>query len=401
MTYSEKHAKVHPIGRFVLLLGANLTLMAGSSLSPGLPAITAEFQHVPGITFWTSMVLTLPALFVVLGGPLMGFLVDRFGRKPVLIGSLLLGGLGGSSAVLMHSLPAIMVTRALVGLGIAGSMTATNSLVADYFSGDARAKFLGQVTAFTGFAGVIFMPFGGLLASLNWHYAFFSYLPALIFAPLTIFFIHEPEIIRADVSEVMTTKLKLKPLSLYIVIAIMLNQLAFMSVPVFIASYLQKLVGADSIQVGLIGAFSGLFSFLGGLIYGRINRKFDYLKINTVSFLAYSFGFLAIGLAKDWSLIVVGEVLVGFGMGVIPSNLTTWLAHEVQPMVRGRANGLFVTMMFLGNFLTSILLTPIIQATSIKSAYYISALVVAMASVAGVIVHKRMARTSLVQNGVD
>lgn len=401
MTYSEKHAKVHPIGRFVLLLGANLTLMAGSSLSPGLPAITAEFQHVPGITFWTSMVLTLPALFVVLGGPLMGFLVDRFGRKPVLIGSLLLGGLGGSSAVLMHSLPAIMVTRALVGLGIAGSMTATNSLVADYFSGDARAKFLGQVTAFTGFAGVIFMPFGGLLASLNWHYAFFSYLPALIFAPLTIFFIHEPERIRADVSEVMTTKLKLKPLSLYIVIAIMLNQLAFMSVPVFIASYLQKLVGADSIQVGLIGAFSGLFSFLGGLIYGRINRKFDYLKINTVSFLAYSFGFLAIGLAKDWSLIVVGEVLVGFGMGVIPSNLTTWLAHEVQPMVRGRANGLFVTMMFLGNFLTSILLTPIIQATSIKSAYYISALVVAMASVAGVIVHKRMARTSLVQNGVD
>ncbi len=129
-----------------------------------------------------------------------------------------------------------MVTRALVGLGIAGSMTATNSLVADYFSGDARAKFLGQVTAFTGFAGVIFMPFGGLLASLNWHYAFLSYLPALIFAPLTMFYIYEPEVIRTHESEAIATKMKLKPLSLYIVIAIMLNQLAFMSVPVFIAS---------------------------------------------------------------------------------------------------------------------------------------------------------------------
>lgn len=401
MTHSDQNARVHPIGRFVLLLGANLTLMAGSSLSPGLPAISAEFQHVPGITFWTSMVLTMPALFVVLGGPLMGFLADRFGRKPLLIASLILGGLGGSSAVLMHSLPAILVTRALVGLGIAGSTTATNSLVADYFSGDARAKFLGQVTAFTGFAGVLFMPFGGYLASLNWHYAFVSYLPALIFVPLTLFFIREPESVLAHEADAMTAKLKFKPVSIYIFAAIMLNQLAFMSVPVFIASYLQDLVGAGSIEVGLIGAFSGLFSFLGGLIYGRINQKFDYLRINTVIFLAYALGFLAIGLAQNWVLIVVGEVLVGFGMGVIPSNLSTWLASEVQPLVRGRANGLYVTMMFLGNFATSILLTPIAQATNLRSVYYISAVVVAFASVAGVALHKSLARTAAEESAAE
>ena len=341
------------------------------------------------------MVLTLPALFVVLGGPLMGFLVDRFGRKPVLIGSLLLGGLGGSSAVLMQSLTGIMVTRALVGLGIAGSTTATNSLVADYFAGDARAKFLGQVTAFTGFAGVVFMPIGGLLASLNWHYAFLSYLPALIFVPLAIFFIQEPKSVLEHESDALATKLKLKPVSIYIVVAIMLNQLAFMTVPVFIASYLQKLVGADSIQVGLIGALSSLLSFFGGLIYGRINRKFSYLKINTIAFLVYSLGFLAIGLANNWTLVVMGEILVGFGMGVIPSNLSTWLAHEVQPQVRGRANGLYVTMMFLGNFATSILFSPIVLATNYKSAYYLGAMAVAIASLAGVIVHKRLARTAV------
>jgi MFS family permease len=294
-----------------------------------------------------------------------------------------------------------MVTRALVGLGIAGSTTATNSLVADYFDGDARAKFLGQVTAFTGFAGVVFMPIGGFLASLNWHYAFLSYLPALLFVPLAIFFIHEPKSVLEHESDALATKLKLKPVSIYIVVAIMLNQLAFMTVPVFIASYLQDLVGADSIQVGLIGAFSSLLSFIGGLIYGRINRKFSYLKINTVSFLVYSLGFLAIGLAHNWTLIVVGEILVGFGMGVIPSNLSTWLAHEVQPPVRGRANGLYVTMMFLGNFATSILFSPIIQATNYKSAYYLGAVAVAIASVAGVVVHKRLARTAAEQSAVE
>lgn len=392
MNNSERNARVSPVGRFVLLLGSNLTLMAGSSLSPGLPAVRAEFQNVPGITFWTSMVLTMPALFVVLGGPLMGFLADRIGRKPLLIGSLILGGLSGSAAVLMPSLGLILVTRALVGLGIAGSMTATNSLVADYFAGDERAKFMGQVTAFTGFGGVIFMPLGGFLASFNWHYAFLSYLPALLMAPLAMIFIHEPGAVAAPETDAVEAKLKFNPVSIYIFIAIMLNQLAFMSVPVFIATYLKDLVDAGSIAVGLIGAFSGLFSFLGGLIYGRINKRFNYQQINTVVFLAYSLGFLAIGLAQNWALIVVGEALVGFGMGVIPSNLTTWLANEVQPQVRGRANGIYVTMMFLGNFATSILFTPIVQAAGLKFIYFLSAAIVALASLAGVVLHQRMAR---------
>ena len=392
MNNSERNARVSPVGRFVLLLGSNLTLMAGSSLSPGLPAVRAEFQNVPGITFWTSMVLTMPALFVVLGGPLMGFLADRIGRKPLLIGSLILGGLSGSAAVLMPSLGLILVTRALVGLGIAGSMTATNSLVADYFAGDERAKFMGQVTAFTGFGGVIFMPLGGFLASFNWHYAFLSYLPALLMAPLAMIFIHEPGAVAAPETDAVEAKLKFNPVSIYIFIAIMLNQLAFMSVPVFIATYLKDLVDAGSIAVGLIGAFSGLFSFLGGLIYGRINKRFNYQQINTVIFLAYSLGFLAIGLAQNWALIVVGEALVGFGMGVIPSNLTTWLANEVQPQVRGRANGIYVTMMFLGNFATSILFTPIVQAAGLKFIYFLSAAIVALASLAGVVLHQRMAR---------
>lgn len=394
MTNSERTARISPVGRIVLLLGANLALMAGSSLSPGLPAIRETFQDVPGIFFWTSMVLTLPALFVVLGGPVMGYLVDRFGRKPILVGSLILGGLGGSLATLMPTLFTILVTRVLVGFSIAGSMTATNSLVGDLFTGDERAKYMGQVYAFTGFAGVVFMTLGGYLANVNWHYSFLSYLPTLLIAPLAAIFIHEPEEVVAHESEAVKTKLKFKPVSIYIFIAIMLNQLAFMSAPVFIATYLQRLLGAGSVEAGLISAFAGIFSFLGGLIYGWINRRYDYMKINTVSFLVYSLGFLSLALARDWTLIVVGEMLVGFGMGVIPSNLSTWLANEAQPLVRGRANGIFVTMMFLGNFVSSVLFTPIVQATKIESAYYISALIVLLTAVAGVVLHRSLARSS-------
>ncbi|MBG0786652.1 MAG: MFS transporter [Anaerolineaceae bacterium] len=390
MVQSEQKTRISPTGRFILLLGANLALMAGSSLSPGLPAIRESFKDVPGIYFWTSMVLTLPALFVVLGGPILGFLVDRFGRKPVLIGSLILGGLGGSLAFVMQTLFGVLVTRALVGFSIAGSMTATNSLVADFFEGDERAKFMGQVYAFTGISGVVFLTLGGFLANIDWHYSFLSYLPALLIAPLAMIFIHEPQEVIAHEADALKTKLKFKPVSIYIFIAIMLNQVAFMSVPVFIATYLKDLVGVGSVEVGFISAFSGLLSFIGGLIYGWINRHYSFMKINIGSFILYSFGFLALGLAQGWPLIVLGEILVGFGMGVIPSNLATWLANEAQPLVRGRANGVYITMMYLGNFASSVIFTPIVQATRIEWAYFISALLVLFAGIAGFVLQNTL-----------
>lgn len=388
----EQTGQISPIGRLVLLMGSNLVLMAGSSLSPGLPAIRETFQHVPGIFFWTSMVLTLPALIVVLSGPVTGIMVDRFGRKPILIGSLIVGGLGGSLAVVMHSLVGVLASRVLVGLAIAGTMTATNSLVADYFTGEDRAKFMGQVYAFTGIGGVIFLSLGGFLTNIDWHYSFLSYLPALLIAPLAAITIHEPEEVVEHEAEALTTKLKFKPTSIYIFIAIMLNQLAFMAVPVFIATYLHDLVGAGSIGVGLISAFSGFFSFIGGWVFGRINQRFNFRQINTISFMLYSLGFLALGLAQNWTLIVIGEMLVGFGMGVIPSNLSTWLAHEARPLVRGRANGIYVTMMFLGNFASSVVFTPIAQAAGMPLVYYLSATIVALTSVAGVVLFRLLAK---------
>ncbi len=381
----QNKPSVRPITRLILLLGANLALMAGSSLSPGIPAMQAEFHDVPGSVFWVSMIMTLPALFVVIGGPIVGFFTDRFGRKPVLVISLLLNALSGSAGYLLHSIGAILITRALVGLSIAGSMTATNALAADYFNGDERSKFMGDLSAFTGLTGVVFLSLGGFLSDLNWHYSFLSYLPLLILFPLTIIFIHEPEEIAEHEDEALETKLKMKPAIYYIFAAIAINQFAFVTIPIYIALYLFSLLGIGGTEVGLLGAASGVFSFIGGLLYGGISRKFTYKKLNMLLFILSGTGFLSIGLAKSWPLVILGELLLGFAMGLIPSNLTNWLSREVQPLVRGRANGIYVTMMFLGNFATSLIFTPILKNQNLSFAYILSAFIVIVTGLAGLL----------------
>ena len=79
-----------------LLVVSTMTVMAGATISPALPTIRQAFADVPDADVWVRLVLTLPALFTALGAPLAGWLTDRVGRRPVLLTSMVLYGLGGA-----------------------------------------------------------------------------------------------------------------------------------------------------------------------------------------------------------------------------------------------------------------------------------------------------------------
>ncbi len=388
MVLNESSPHRNLMTKLVLLLGANVALMAGSSLSPGLPAMMAEFQDIPGADFWISMILTLPAFFIVLSGPLVGWLVDRFGRKPVLVTSLLLGGLAGSSAYFLTEIWAILITRALVGMSVAGATTATNALIADYFDGQTRAKFMGAQSAFTGLAGVVFLSLGGFLADINWHLSFLAHSPLVVLFPLAWIFIHEPAIETPDQTSEKTERLTLTAPLIYVFSSTFLNQFTFVTIPIFVAYFMADLVSATGTQIGLIGAASGLFSFFAGMGYERLGRRVPFRDMTIVNFLLFSAGFLILGLSGAWPGIIIGQLVLGFCMGLMGSNLTTWLASLVPPQVRGRANGTYVTMMFLGNFATSLVYTPIVNATGLRFAYFLSAILVFLTAAAGLLIRR-------------
>lgn len=381
MTQQPKNQSVSTVTKIVLLLGANVTLMAGAGLSVAMPAMMAAFALVPGAEFWVSMIITLPALFVVIGGPITGFFTDRFGRKPVLVFSLLLGGVSGSAGYFLDDITVILISRALVGLSIAGSTTATNALIADYFSGQQRAKFMGLQAAITGILAALFLFVGGILADINWQYTYLPHVFLFLLFPLALFSIKEPEAALSHAKDSTKSHLNLTSTVLFIFVAIFICQLTFMTVPVFIAYFMTNLLDAGAIEVGLVGAASGLFSFMAGILYERIGRRLGFREITFAGFLVFGLGFLVLGLAGNWSLTIIGQMIVGFGSGLNVANLTTWLADQVSIEVRGRANGIFVTMLFLGQFMTSFVFTPIANLRSYNFVYFLSAVIISVTGV--------------------
>jgi len=277
---TQKNQQVPLAARIVLLLGANLSITAGSSLSPVIPEMTAAFSEAPGSAFWVPLVFTLPALFVVLGGPVVGFLTDKLGRKPVLVLSIFIGGLGGSLGAVFTSLGGILCTRALVGLSIAGAMTATNSLIADYFEGSQRTKFMGRQAAMGGLTSVVFLPVGGLFSGINWRLAFLSYLPLLVLLPMALLAIKEPETLSKLDYEDKKFNLNLDPEKIYIFSASFFSQFSFVTIPIYIAYFLTGVLGTGGQVVGWLGAASSLFSFFAGILYGKLSRRDQFKKID-------------------------------------------------------------------------------------------------------------------------
>jgi len=170
--------QAHPerqLTKITLLVVSSLTVMASATIAPTLPAMHAAFSDLPNVDLLVRLVLTIPGLFIVLGAPAAGFIVDSYGRKRLLVVSTFLYAITGSAGYFFDSMTAILIGRALLGIAVAGVMISVTTLIADYYQGEARARFLGRQAAFMNFGGVLFTAAGGFLADVTWQTPFLIY----------------------------------------------------------------------------------------------------------------------------------------------------------------------------------------------------------------------------------
>src|SRR3954463_11055610 len=171
-----------PAGRaqaLVLLFSSCLAVLGAVLLAPVLPSIEDAFAGTPGVEALTPIVLTAPALVIGLTATFAGRIVDRLGRKRLLVGALVVYAIVGTAPLWLPSLELIVVSRVLVGLTEAAITTCCTTLLADYFHGSQRERYFGLQVVFTTVAATIFFGVGGALGAQNWRTPFWLYLVSL------------------------------------------------------------------------------------------------------------------------------------------------------------------------------------------------------------------------------
>ncbi len=351
-----KKSFVTPI---LLLVAGAMTVMSSAAISPSLPEMSVVFQDEQDAEFLVKLVLTLPTLSIAIFAPFAGIIIDKCGRKKLFVVSIILYGVTGASGFFLDSLFEILVSRALFGIALAGIMTTSIALIADYFEGAKRDRIIGLQGAFSTFGGVMFLVVGGLLADLSWDAPFLIYLLAFVVLPFVMYFIYEPKISR--------TKETLKGKFATVKITYLLYPIAFLSMvaifltPVQIPFHLKQLSDASNTEVGIAIAISYLFAGIASLFYKKIKSSQSFRNIFIVAFLLMGSGYVIISFAENYLQVVSGLAIAGVGLGLLIPNVTLCLISETPALYRGRVLGGLLTYLFLGQFFSAIVSQPLIS----------------------------------------
>lgn len=151
---------------FIAIIGAFSSLVNDMYL-PTIPAMMRQFHTTPSMT---QMGLSMAMLGMGIGSVLWGSLSDHFGRKPILIISLLIFAVSTGVALLSPDITFFVAVRLVQGLGAGGAMVLSTSIPADVFAGRQLGKLMGIVGAINGIAPAAGPLLGGFLADrVGWR----------------------------------------------------------------------------------------------------------------------------------------------------------------------------------------------------------------------------------------
>ncbi|MGD9824534.1 MFS transporter [Desulfobacter sp.] len=367
-----------------ILLGSTMTVIAGATIAPALPQMATHFQATPYAALLVKMLLSVHALFIAISAPFMGILMDRYGRKPVLIITVALYGIAGSSGFFLDSLYWIIAGRALLGVAVAGIMSGFTTLIGDYFTGTKLNQVMGLQSAFTGFGGMIFVSTAGILTDSGWRYPFLIYLFAFAVLPGVITFLYEPfreknAAVKPDFDSAKKSVSMQKVFGIYFLA--FFGMLVYYMVPVQFPFYMKTAWHFSSTQIGIAIGVLSMTNAISSMQFKKVKLKLSHVQIFILVWLLMGAGCITLALSTGYWMIHLALVIDGCGFGLLMPNVNVWLVSIVPESVRGKFIGGLTTFFLLGQFVSPMVLEPLVKKVGAGSSFlWVGILLIIMAA---------------------
>ncbi|HNU82573.1 MAG TPA: MDR family MFS transporter [Thermoanaerobaculia bacterium] len=182
-----------------LMATVMLAAMDTTIVSTAIPQIVADLGDF-SLFSWVFSIYLLAQTVTI---PVYGKIADLVGRKPVLVGGILVFLAGSVTSAFAWSMVTLIVFRGLQGLGAGSIMATVNTLAGDLYTVRERARIQGWLSSVWGVAAILGPTLGGAFVEYaSWPWIFLVNLPVgAVALPLLIRFLHEeavPERHRID-----------------------------------------------------------------------------------------------------------------------------------------------------------------------------------------------------------
>ncbi len=334
------------LGGFTLLLVATLTIMVGAVLAPGLTSISSEL----GMSDHAALLITLPALGVVLLAPFFGLLIDKWGARSTLLLSLVGYFIFGCGGAFLSQHWLIVLDRVVLGGFAAGAMASGTALITHWYTGHARLSMIAKQGMAIELGGVFFLFLGGLLSEWNWQGPFLIYaLAALIFVlVLAIIPKQTPigEVKASDGESVQSTSIK------SVLTFATLAMATFYSMFVTLPGHLGN-VGFSEAHVGYFLAFISFMAVIAAMLMPKMIKKTNEQITLSCAFVCFAIAHGLFSVSNSVAVMVLAAVITGIGFGFSIPLLNHAMVERSDESNRGRNLSYFAMAVFIGQFITS------------------------------------------------
>jgi EmrB/QacA subfamily drug resistance transporter len=163
-----------------LMTGMLLAALDQTIVGTAMPTIIGKLG---GIEHY-SWVVTAYLLASTASTPLYGKVSDLYGRRPILLFSIVTFLVGSLLAGASQNMTELIITRGIQGLGAGGLMTLAFTIISDVLAPRDRGRYQGLFGAVFGLSSVAGPLVGGYFAEHNWRWIFYLNLPVGIVALL-------------------------------------------------------------------------------------------------------------------------------------------------------------------------------------------------------------------------
>jgi len=358
-----------------VIFGVTLMAVLGvSSITPAFPQIAEALDLTPHQVGWLVAIFTLPGATLT---PILGVLGDRYGRKRVLVPSLLLFAVAGTACGFARDFHLLLWLRLLQGVGAAAIGALNITIVGDLYSGWKRATVMGYNASVLSIGTALYPVIGGLLAFLGWFYPFFLPILAVPVAFLVLWRLRNPE---PSSDQGLAEYLRNTLLAIKSPQALVLFLASLVTFVIIYGAYLTYLpfllkhsFDASAPLIGLVFSATSVATAATSFRLGRLARRYSPRRLIHVGFILYALTMVALPLAPSITLLLLPAALFGVANGISIPSILTVLTDLAPAEYRGAFMSVNASVLRVGQTLGPLVAGAMLQIRGLSGAYFGSA----------------------------
>ena len=363
---------------YTILSISLLTVMAGAAIAPALGVISAHFAGRNPLLI--QLIVSLPALFIILTNLVFPWLCRLMKTRTLALTGLALYVLSGAGAFFVDDIRVLLVFRALMGVSVGMIMPLSTGLLAYYFPPEEQAGLMGLSAAMNQMGGVVATFLAGMLAGISWNYAFLVYLLGLIAVILVALFLPNERLSgRGGVSLSLLKRFHPSVVGMFLVMVL------FFIYPTNFALTASGTLSEMGVTLTMVGL--DVVAFLVGLCFGFLMKRFA-AQMKYVAPLGFAAGYLCLATGSGLVWLLLGSAFIGVANGIGVPYLNTIGSVKAGKEAATTVMPLLSATLYLGQFLSPLIVSPIASATGI-SPYFVGLGIAVLYLLQAVLIRKK------------